>query len=101
MPSYPQVEQHTHKAACSELTEGTRRALAALRRDLPELLVSHRGQFVCYHLEQRLGIDKDDMPLLRECDRRGIPLDEWIVQRIEPRGRGRGNRNLVAHGSLS
>ena len=70
---------------CPGLSDGTRRALAALRRDLPELLADRRtrGKNVCYHLEERLGISSDYLSLVRECVRRGLPEDEWIVMTIQ------------------
>ncbi len=71
---------------CPGLSYGTRRALAALRRDLPGLLADRRarGKNVCYHLEERLGISSDYLSLVRECVRRGLPEDEWIVMTIQP-----------------
>lgn len=69
-----------------EIPEGIRRAKAALRRDLPELLAGRRtrGKWVCYHLETRIGISKDDMDLIRECNRRNIPHDEYTIEQITP-----------------
>ena len=71
---------------CPELSEGTRRVLAALRRDLPELLANPqtRGKYVCYHLEERLAIGTDYLALVRDCYHRGLPEDEWIVLTIAP-----------------
>ena len=90
---YNRLAQHALPATIAagtdipEMSEGIRRAKAALRRDLPTLLASrqNRGKYVCYHLGQRIGIDKDYFALIRECNRRRIPSSEFIVERITPR----------------
>jgi hypothetical protein len=70
-----------------EIPEGIRRARAALRRDLPALLASRwtRGKWACYTGQGKVGIGRDYLALLRECNRRGIPENEWIIERITPR----------------
>ncbi len=76
--------------SCPEMADGVRRSLRAIRRDLPELMANrrNRGKFVCYHLEKRIGIDKDKLALIREVVRLDISDDEYIIERIEP---GAGN----------
>jgi hypothetical protein len=57
----------------------------AFHRDLPGLLSGHRGQWVAYHGDEQIGIDDDDEPLIRECQRRGLNAYEYIVDVIEPK----------------
>lgn len=73
-----------------EIPEGIRRSLAALRRDLPELLASwwKRGKWVCYAGDERIGISRDYLTLIRKIAARGLKDDEFIVERVEP-GAGR------------
>jgi hypothetical protein len=81
--------------------EGIRRSQEAFWRDLPELLKYKRnhGKWVCYHGDTRLGIAPDDVPLIQECLRRGIPdeayylavihdrdLPPWEPEEVEPLG---------------
>jgi hypothetical protein len=54
-------------------------------RDLPELLKDERnkGQWVCYHREERVGIGSYE-ELIRECVRRGLSESEYDLEVIEP-----------------
>ena len=72
-----------------EIPAGIRVARAALRKDLPALLADRRsrGKWACYSNEGRIGIGNDYLDLIRECVKRGIPDDAFIVERIE-RGAG-------------
>ena len=74
------------KSDLTEIPEGIRRSRAALRRDLPELLSRrrYRGKWVCYHLEERIGIGSDYAALIGECNRRNIPDGEYTIERITP-----------------
>ena len=76
----------TQTEASFEVPEGIRRARATLRRDLPSLLASwwKRGKWACYTSDGPVGIGRDYRALIRECNRRGIPEDQWIIERIEP-----------------
>ena len=76
----------TETEASFEVPEGIRRARAALRRDLPALLASRwtRGKWACYTGDGKVGIGRDYLALVRECNRRGIPPTDWIIERIEP-----------------
>ncbi len=69
------------------LPEGIRASREAFRRDLPELMKDQdlRGDWVAYHGDERIGIDGDDEPLIRECIKRGLKADEYIVDVIEPK----------------
>src|SRR5262249_26128235 len=66
---------------------GILRSPQAFWRDLPELLARrrNRGQWVCYHDDERIGIAPDDAMLIRECLRRNIPSSEYDLFLIEPR----------------
>lgn len=69
-----------------EIPEGIRHSLAALRRDLPELLASwwKRGKWVCYAGDERIGVSRDYFALVAACVKRGIPESEYVIERIAP-----------------
>jgi hypothetical protein len=69
------------------LPEGIHRSREAFFRDLPELIKCRdlRGKWVAYHRDERVGVAVDDEPLIRECIRRGLKADEYIVDVIEPK----------------
>jgi hypothetical protein len=69
--------------------EGVRKSQEAFFRDLPELLNDRKlkGRYVAYHGNERIGIAMDDVPLIRECLRRGLNRDEYDVLIIEPQSR--------------
>ncbi len=69
-----------------DVPEGIRRSQEAFFRDLPELLKDRRlrGRFIAYHGDERIGIAKDDEPLIRECLRRGLKDDEYDLFVIRP-----------------
>ena len=69
-----------------EIPEGIRRSLAALRRDLPGLLASwwKRGKWVCYAGDERIGISRDYLKLIRKIAARGFKDGEFIIERIRP-----------------
>ena len=69
-----------------DIPEGIRKARANLRRDLPSLLASRwtRGKWACYSAQGKVAIGRNYRKLIRECNRRGIPPDDWIIERIEP-----------------
>jgi hypothetical protein len=64
-----------------EIPPGILRSQEAFWRDLPELLSQKklRDQWVCYHGNERIGIAKDDIPLIRECIRRKLPEDSYYL----------------------
>ena len=68
------------------IAEGIRRARAALRRDLPALLADPklRGQFVLYHLDKRLAMNRDLRRIAREVERRDLPSDEYYIGSVNP-----------------
>ena len=69
-----------------EIPEGILRARAALRHDLPALLANRRarGKWACYTGEGQVGIGKDFLALIRECVRRGLGDDMFIIERVQP-----------------
>ena len=77
----------TETQPSDEVPEGIRLARAALRRDLPALLASWwtRGKWACYSRDGKVAIGRDYIALVRLCNRRGIPPDDWIIERIAPR----------------
>jgi hypothetical protein len=68
------------------IPEGIRKSQAAFFRELPELLKDRRlrGRYIAYHGDERIGIARDDIPLVRECLRRGLKDDEYDLFVIEP-----------------
>ena len=69
-----------------QIPEGIRRSQEAFFRALPDLLKDRRlrGKYVAYHGDERIGIAKDDEPLIRECVRRGLKREEYDILVIEP-----------------
>jgi len=69
-----------------QVPEGILRSQEAFFRDLPELLKDRRlrGKFVAYHGDERIGIARDDVPLIRECLRRGLERHEYDIFVIRP-----------------
>lgn len=67
-----------------ELPEGIRRTLAAIRRDLPELLSNprNRGKCVCYWLERRIGIGRRT-DLIDAVNRLNVPDREYVITIID------------------
>ncbi len=66
--------------------DGIRRSQEAFFRDLPVLLKDRRlrGSYIAYHGNERIGIARDDAPLIRECLHRGLKRDEYDILVIEP-----------------
>lgn len=63
--------------------EGIARSLAAFRRDLPQLLGEHAGEWVAYHHDERVGFDKSKTELYRRCLDRGMNRGEFVVEFVE------------------
>ena len=74
------------ESVTSEIPEGIRRSRAAFRQALPELLARRRdrNKWVCYHLEEWIGIGNDYAALIEVCNLRNIPNGEVIIERITP-----------------
>jgi hypothetical protein len=43
------------------------------------MLKTHRGKWVCYHGDERIGFGKTQTELVEECLRRGLARDEFVV----------------------
>jgi hypothetical protein len=71
----------------SGVPPGIRASQEAYWRDLPELLKlkSSDRQWVAYHRQEQIGFAPTDGELYRECERRGIAIGEFYVDRLEPR----------------
>ena len=69
-----------------EVPAGIRRSQEALRRDLPQLLENRRlrDRWIAYHGDERIGIAREEITLLRECIRRGFADDEYYIGMITP-----------------
>lgn len=69
-----------------EFPEPILKARAAMRRDLPALLKSWwtRGKWACYTAQGKVGVSRNFVYLIRECNKRGIPETDYIIERIKP-----------------
>jgi hypothetical protein len=72
--------------ATARVPAGILRSQQAFWRDLPQLLQdrSNHGRWVCYHGEERIGIARTEVELIRECLRRGLRDDTYDLHVIEP-----------------
>jgi hypothetical protein len=59
-------------------------AFTAFLRDLPQLLRTNPGKWIAYLCDKMFAIGADDFKLYEMCRLRGIPLNEFIVECIEP-----------------
>lgn len=59
-------------------------SIEAFRRDLPELLRDHRGRWVAYYGDERLGIANSEGELYQAGFQRGLTRNEFVVGPIEP-----------------
>lgn len=72
-----------------DIPEGILRSQDAFFRDLPELLKdeSLRDMWVIYHGDERIGVAPKQLPLIEECNRRGLKREEYDVFVIRPQSR--------------
>jgi hypothetical protein len=68
----------------SPVAPGITRSIEAIRRDMPELLQKHRGKWVAYHGDERVGFGRTETKLYQDCHRRGLNRDEFFVGLVEP-----------------
>jgi hypothetical protein len=61
-----------------------KQALEKHRRDLPELLKTHRDQWVAYYGEERLGFGRSKRKLYFKYVDRGLNPDDLVVFGVEP-----------------
>jgi hypothetical protein len=59
------------------------KSIEAFRRDLPEMLKSHRGRWVAYHGDERIGFGNTQTELVQECFQRGLTRDDFVVCGVE------------------
>ncbi len=59
-------------------------SIDAFRRDLPELLETHRRQWVAYHGDERLGFGETETELYQRAFRRGLTRNDFIVGFVAP-----------------
>jgi hypothetical protein len=66
--------------------EGVQQARAAFLRDFAKLMADRktRGKYVCYHKDQLIAVNKDDVPLIRELVARNIPENESLIFKVTP-----------------
>jgi hypothetical protein len=71
-----------------DIPEMIRRAQAAFRRDLPELLKDRRlrGKWVAYHGDRRVGLGQSEAKLCKQCLQDGIPDEQLFIRLIQPYG---------------
>jgi hypothetical protein len=60
------------------------RAQIQFRRDLPELIDSHAGDWVAYSGEERIGVGPSEKELVLRCVRQGLRDDQFVVRAIAP-----------------
>jgi hypothetical protein len=84
------METATSTGAPSEATSMLVRSRAAFLRDLPELLANPKYDRWCaaYHGDERIGIAKSHIDLIKECKRRGLQRDQYYVGCIFPQSDG-------------
>ena len=65
---------------------GIIRSMQAFLRDLPSLLANPKYDRWCvaYVGDERIGLDKSDLPLIREIMRRGLRDDQVYIGIIAP-----------------
>lgn len=73
-------------AALPDVPAAIRLARAAFRRDLPGLLADRktRGKYVCYHRNGCAAVASTFAAIIRECVRRGLPEDEYLIEKVVP-----------------
>jgi hypothetical protein len=82
----PQPPPEGPRGAADEIPPGIQRSLAAFRRDLPTLLADKKLYrcWVAYHGDERIGIARSADELYRECFRRGLKREDFVVCWIMP-----------------
>jgi hypothetical protein len=60
------------------------RSLKAFRRDLPQLLKSHCGQWVAHRGDEIVGFGRTERELYKRCFGLGLKDDEFLVSRVSP-----------------
>ena len=86
---WPELTDQERAAQIQQLMDSEplpmiQRSVDAFRSDLPELLKTHRGKWVAYHGDERLGFGKTQTELYQQGFRRGLTRDDFVVGFIEP-----------------
>ena len=55
------------------------KSIDAVRRELPEMLKTHRGKWVAYHGNERIGFGNTQTELVEQCFRYGLTRDDFVV----------------------
>jgi len=72
-----------HALLNSEPLPMIQKSIDAFRRDLPEMLKKHRGKWVAYHGDQRIGFGRTETELYEVCFRHGLKRDDFVVCGVE------------------
>lgn len=80
----PPVQDELPSLLPTEVPPLIAQAQEAFHRDLPSLLIDHRGEWVAYHGDQAVGFSHSMLDLYQECSRREIKLNEFLVRRVDP-----------------
>jgi hypothetical protein len=82
----PEASPTPVEPIADDIPEMIRRAQAAFRRDLPELLKDRRvrGKWVAYHGEKRVGTGVSKQVLYQQCLRQGMAYGEFVVRLVAP-----------------
>ena len=80
-PSPPVVSAAEHVCGIPPMVA---KSQEAFRRDLPQLLNERYRWWVAYHGDERIGFGKTETELYKECFRRGLTEDEFVVRSIQP-----------------
>ena len=59
------------------------KSIEAFRHGLPDMLRTHRGKWVAYHGDERIGFGKTQTELYKACFRRGLTRDDFVVCGVE------------------
>jgi hypothetical protein len=60
------------------------RGQEAFRRNLPQLLKKHRGDWVAYSGDRQLGVGRSKRELYQRCLHQGLGPDEFVGRGIAP-----------------
>ncbi len=77
-------EQTRRKTGTDLALRAVDQCLNAYRRDLPEMLVDHQGEWVAYHGDQRVGFGQSKTKLYQHCLDQGWSSSTFIVLRVFP-----------------
>ena len=76
------------------------RSVDAFRRDLPDLLSSHAGQWVAYSGDEQVGFARTRRKVCAKCFRRGLTRNDFIAVLVEPGALQPDEEIEVTHGEI-